>query len=390
MRVAGSHYYDENGAAHPVGYRLKNPAYATTLRTVASQGADAFYTGPLAASISHAVTHAERNPTALTVADMSAYQAKEREALCRNYRSFEVCGMPPPTSGGVIPLQILGLLSHFELSPTPSGELEAAHLFAEASRLAYADRSLYLADPDFVSVPVNGLLAPNYLRARAGQIHRDRSLGTAQPGTPPGADPTSLAPNRAPEIPGTTHLVAVDAQGNAVSMTASIEGAFGSHLMVGGFLLNNELTDFSFVPEQEGRAVANRVQPGKRPLSSMSPTLVFQRDGAHRRFYLALGSPGGSRIIEYVTWTLIRILDFGLDVQTAMSRPLVVNRNGDTEIETLPAFESWAEELRKYLEHRGHRTQLRELGSGLHGIRVTEDGYEGGADPRREGLVLGR
>jgi gamma-glutamyltranspeptidase/glutathione hydrolase len=286
--------------------------------------------------------------------------------------------MGPPSSGAVAVLQTLGILQSFDLPALAPNSAEAVHLIAEAGRLAFADRNLFLADSDFVPVPVARLLDPAYLARRAQAISPAKTLGKAAPGLPAqnGAMPAQADP------PATSHLVVVDGAGNIVSMTTSIESAFGSRLMVGGFMLNNELTDFSFRPEAEGRPVANRVEPGKRPRSSMSPTLVFGADG---RPVLALGSPGGSRIIGYVLQTLVAVLDWGLDIQAAVELPHAVNRNGPTDLEEGTALTA----LKPALEALGHEVRLRKLTSGLHGIALTPGGLEGGADPRREGVALG-
>ncbi len=390
MAVARAHYYTADGAPKPVGTVLKNPAYAATLRAVAAGGADAFYTGAIAADIARAVTEATRNATPLTAADLSAYKAMVRAPVCGGYRTWEVCGMPPPTSGGITPLQILGVLSHFDVKALGADSVEMAHLFAEASRLAYADRGLYLADPDFVKIP-STLLDPDYLAQRAKLIDMTKSMGKATAGTPPGAAALERAEDASLEIPSTSHMVAVDAAGNAVSMTASIESAFGSRIMVGGFLLNNELTDFSFVAARGEKPVANRVEPNKRPRSSMSPVLVFhpRKAGERRRLHLAVGSPGGSRIIEYVTLALVRILDHGIALQDALGRPNIVNRNGKTELERMAGQAAWAERMRAGLLALGHEVQVRDLNSGLQALMAIEGGYVGAADPRREGIALG-
>ena len=282
------------------------------------------------------------------------------------------------TSGGLAVLQILGLLERFDLAALEPNSAEAVHLIAEAGRLAFADRNAFLADPDFVPVPVDRLLDAAYLARRAQAISPAQSLGKAAPGLPTqnGAMPTQADP------PSTTHLVAVDAAGNAVSMTASIESAFGSRLMAGGFMLNNELTDFSFRPASGRRAVANRVAPGKRPRSSMSPTLVLDGEG---RLVLAVGSPGGSRIIGYVARALIAALDWGLDPQAAVELPHALNRNGATDLEEGTGLAA----LKPALEALGHEVRVRKLVSGLHAVPLTPGGLEGGADPRREGVALG-
>lgn len=291
--------------------------------------------------------------------------------------------MGPPSSGGVALLQTLGMLESFDLAALPPFSAEAVHLMMEASRLAFADRELYLADSDFVAVPVAGLLDPAYLRSRARLIDRTRSMGEAEPGRPAKAS-AGLAADRGPERgASTTHLAVRDGFGNTVSMTATIERGFGSKLMAAGFLLNNELTDFSFLPSENGRPIANRVEPGKRPRSTMTPTLVFDRND---RMVLAIGSPGGSRIAGYVLKTVVGVLDWDMDVQTAIAAPNVVNRNGPTEIEAATPLAAIAPALAKL----GHDVRFRGMTSGLHGIQVTATGLAGGADPRREGVVLGR
>ncbi len=372
------YFYLPDGEALPVGHRLRNPDYAESLRLIAAQGADGFYTGPIAEAIVTRVRNAPRNPGFMTLEDLAAYQAKERTALCRPYRQYEVCGMPPPTSGGIAVLQILGLLEGFDLAQAGPEAVEGWHLLAEAGRLAFADRNAYVADSDFVNVPLGRLLARNYLRSRSLLMDPGRSLGEAKPGDVG----QRAAIQRQTEPPSTTHFSIVDGEGNAVSMTSSVENAFGSRLMAAGFILNNQLTDFSFRSEVEGRPVANRAAPGKRPRSSMSPTLVLDEDGA---LYLAIGSPGGSRIIGYVAKGLVGVLDWGLDVQSAISLPNMTNRNGATDLEAGTQLETLAETL----EALGHDVQMRSMNSGLHGIRITDEGLEGGADPRREGVALG-
>jgi len=388
MRVAGRYFY-RNGSPKPAGSKLKNPELATVLRAVANGGADAFYQGQIATDIAAAVRGYKKNPGSMTLADMKAYRAKKREPVCGSYRKYRLCGMGPPTSGGIAALQILGVLQRFDLPSMDKDSVDVAHLFAEAGRLAYADRDLHVADPDFVQVPVARLLDPAYLRRRATQIDPLRSMGKVSPGQlEPGKTGFRHAPDTSLERPSTSHLVAVDAAGNAVSMTASIEGAFGSHIMVRGMLLNNELTDFSFVPAANGKPVANRVEPNKRPRSSMTPMVVLDAHG--KRLVLALGSPGGSRIIAYVARVMMDVLDFRLDPQTAIARPNIVNRNGPTEIERHRRDAAWVQRTKEALEKRGHQVKVRDLNSGLHAIlALPGGGYVGGADPRREGLVLG-
>jgi len=320
----------------------------------------------------------------MTLEDLSSYTAKERPPLCAKYRAWTVCGMGPPTSGGVTLHQILGVLSHFDVASLAAGSLKFAHLFAEASRLAYADRATYLGDSDFVDVPTSGLIAPDYLAERAKLVSPDRSMGVARAGEP--VKGAQYAPDSSLEFASTTHLVVVDRRGNVANMTASIEQGFGSHIFVDGYLLNNELTDFSFQPEVDGVPVVNALAPGKRPRSSMSPTLVFDSAGD---FYMAIGSPGGSRIIEYVAQAVLYILDLNLDVQSAIAAPHVVNRNGVTELELEPEHVEKTGKLAEDLRELGHEVVIRPQNSGLHGIVKTPYGLEGGADPRREGLAIG-
>jgi gamma-glutamyltranspeptidase/glutathione hydrolase len=387
MPSARAYFLDGEGKALPAGAVLKNPALAQVLRAVAEQGADAFYRGEVAQDIARAVGRASRNPGPMTIADLATYSAVERNPVCGAYREFRVCGMPPPTSGGVTALQILGVLNHFDLGSMDPDSANVVHLFAEASRLAYADRDKYLADPDFVKMPVGGLLRESYLAERAGLITLDSTMGKASAGAPGEGAHLDWPSHHGPDIPSTSHIVAVDEEGNAITMTASIEGAFGSHVFVRGFLLNNELTDFSFVAEVDGTPVANRLEPGKRPRSSMAPLFVLNPDGS---LAMAVGSPGGSRIILYVTRTILAVLDWGIDIQTAIERPNLINRNGVTEIEDLQGWEAWGLRVKSDLESRGHEVKLRDLNSGIQGIVVTPDGLIGGTDPRREGLVLGR
>ncbi len=373
-----AYFHDPAGNPLPVGHLLKNPAYAATLRAVAAGGADAFYRGAIAVDIATRVRGVAHNPGRLSYSDLATYEARRRAPLCLPYRQWIVCGMPPPTSGGVAVLQILKLLERFDLAAQAPLSPEAIHLVAEAGRLAFADRNRFLADSDFVAVPLDALLDPAYLAGRSMLIDPAASLGEASPGLPgqQAAAPAQLDP------PSTSHLSVVDAEGNAVSMTASIESAFGARVMARGFLLNNELTDFSFRPQVDGQPVANRVEPGKRPRSSMSPTLVLDRRG---RFVMAIGSPGGSRIIGYTAKAIIAALDWNLTMQEAVALPNFVNRNGATDLEAGTA----AEAAKAALEALGHEVNVRDLTSGLHGIRLTPAGLQGGADPRREGVVLG-
>ena len=374
-------YYQDDDTAKPAGTLLKNPALADTLRKIAAAGANAFYEGAIARDIASTVKHAS-NPGDLSESDLAHYQAKQREPVCGPYRQWKVCGMPPPSSGGVTVLQVLGMLQRLTPQELPTDTIRAAHLIAEAERLAFADRERYLADADFVPVPVAGLLAPAYLAERAALIQPDHALGHALPGTPPGAPPDGLADGAAPELPSTSQVSIVDAAGNAVAMTTSIEFAFGSQQMVDGFLLNNQLTDFSFVAQQDGKPVANRIEPGKRPRSAMAPTMVFDRDG---KPVLMLGSAGGSAIINHVVKTLVAALDWNLDIQQAIDFPNFGNRNGPTELERGTAAAGWARPLRAL----GHEVRIIDMNSGVQAIQRTKNGWSGGADPRREGVAKG-
>ncbi|MEE8272312.1 MAG: gamma-glutamyltransferase [Alphaproteobacteria bacterium] len=376
-------YFYPGGQALRAGDRLRNPEFAATLRLIADGGADVFYTGEIAQDIVEIVRNAQGNPGLLVLDDLASYQVVRRAPVCADYRGYHVCGMGPPSSGALTVGQILGILEHFDLPSMGPESVDAWHLFTEASKLAYADRGLYMADSDFVNMPTVGLLDPGYLTVRAQLVRLDTAIEPPAPaGNPPWRQATRFAPDASIELPGTSHISIIDGEGNAVSITTTIETGFGSNLMVGGFLLNNELTDFSFRPERDGRPVANRVEPGKRPRSSMAPTIVFDRDGD---LYLVVGSPGGSRIIEYVAKTLIAVLDWDLDVQQAIDLPHLTNRNGGTDLEAGTAVVDWQEAL----EARGHEITVRDLNSGLHGIQVTGTGLIGGVDPRREGVALG-
>jgi gamma-glutamyltranspeptidase / glutathione hydrolase len=374
------YFYDVDGT--PTA-RLTNPELAAVLRMIAEAGADAFYRGEIAQAVVAAVHDAPRHPGDLTAEDLAQYQAKERPPVCGSYRRYRLCGMGPPSSGTLTLLQILGMLERFDLARMKPQSAAALHLFAEASRLAFADRDRYMADSDFVPVPVRGLIDRGYLTARARLIDRERALqGRALPGDPPGAHARDWSDDRAPELAGTSHISVVDAEGNALAMTTTIENAFGSRLMVDGFLLNNELTDFSFVPAEDGRLVANRVDGGKRPRSSMTPLLVFDHAG---KLVLTLGSAGGSAIINDVARSVIAVLDWKDDLQAAFDMPNIVNRNGITEIEAAPP----APVLATALSARGHHVEIAERSSGLVGIRVTPRGLEGATDPRRDGTAMG-
>ncbi len=381
---ARRYFYDEQGSPPAEGAVLRNPAFAATLRRIAQEGADALYVGELARDIVDTANGHPANPGDLTEADLRGYRARVRDPVCGPYRVWKVCGMPLPSSGGMTVLQILGMLERFPMGRMAPGSFFAVHLMAEAGRLAYADRGAYMADPDFVAPPP-GLTDRRYLHERSQLIALDRSLGRGVPGTPSAMAEKKVAwgADNALELPSTSHISVVDRYGNAVAMTTTIEDAFGSRLMTrGGFLLNNELTDFSFLPIDGGKPVANRVEAGKRPRSSMAPTIVYDARG---RVHLVVGSPGGSAIINYVTKTLIGVLDWGLDPQAAIDLPNVGSRNGPTELEASTS----AARLEAKLRAVGHDVRVAPQTSGLQAIARTSRGWVGGADPRREGTVRG-
>jgi gamma-glutamyltranspeptidase / glutathione hydrolase len=382
--AARAYFHLADGRALPVGHRLRNPALAAVLRRLAADGAEAFYRGEIARDIVAAVA-TQPAPGDLTEQDLAGYRALEREPVCARYRARRVCGMPPPSSGGIAVLAILGVLERFDMARVRPGSAEAVHLFSEAGRLAYADRDYYVGDPAFVQVPVAGLLDPGYLRERSMLIRPEKSMGRAFAGKPAGAT-VSFGADATQEAAGTTHLTVIDVRGNAVAMTSTVESAFGSRILVRGFLLNNQLTDFAFAPEEGGRPLANRVEAGKRPRSSMAPTLVFASDGT---LQLALGSAGGAQIINYVAKALVGTLDWKLGPQQAIAAPNMGSRNGDTEIERGSALEGVAAALQAL----GHPVQAIDMVSGTQAVARTARGpgftLTGGADPRREGVALG-
>jgi gamma-glutamyltranspeptidase/glutathione hydrolase len=377
-----SAYFLPEGVPLAAGDLLKNPKYAETLRLLADGGPQAFYEGPMAGLIMSAVLNAVQ-PGLLSEWDMRNYTIRERDAVCSAFLSYEVCGMGPPSSGAVAVGQILGLADAYYggAMPDASAETEILTVWGNAGRLAFSDRGRYLADSDFVPVPVTGLLDRAYLADRATEDIGTGALEDVTPGTPEFDHALLWADHVGRTLPSTTHLSIVDQYGDALSLTSSIENAFGSRVMVGGFLLNNQLTDFSFRSHRDGVPIANRVEPGKRPRSSMSPTIVLE-DG---KPVLVIGSPGGSRIIGYVAETIWRVLGEGQDIQAAIAAPHAVNRFGTYDIEAGPG----AEDRAAALEARGFKVSVRDLNSGLHGIVIGPDGLRGGADPRREGLAYG-
>ena len=390
--TARNYFFDRDGKPWPAGHLLKNPQFAQVLRDVAEGGADAFYHGRVARDIVAKVQGHPTNPGRLSLDDIAGYQAKVRAPICTDVKTFTVCGMPPPSSGGIAVAQLLGILSHTAIatavpqdgSPSP----EAIHLFSEAGRLVFADRARYVADTDFVPLPgksFKALVDPGYLASRA-QLITSQSMGVASFGSPPAAT-VAAGLDTSPELPSTSHMSIVDAQGRAISMTSSVEDQFGSRQMVDGFLLNNQLTDFSFNSRDAEGLIANRVQGGKRPRSAMAPTFVFEK--STQKLILAIGSPDGSAIINHVGKVLIAMMDWGLDVQQAISLPNFGSRNGPTELEEGRVTDATVAALKA----KGHKIVVIPQTSGLQGImRLQIHGEEiwlGGADPRREGLVMG-
>ena len=378
-----AYFLSEEGVPLFPGTIIKNTAYAETLKIIAKGGADAFYTGRIADAVVRRVQNAEGNPGLLAMEDLANYQIVEREPVCIIYRGYDVCGMGPPSSGALTVGQILGMAEHHDLKEMGSDNPQSWRVIGDASRLAYSDRGRYMADSDFVDMP-KGLLNKEYLKERSRLLNGDTALSRNEvvPGNPPKDHASLWGDDKSLELPSTSHFSIVDSVGNVVSMTTTIENGFGSRLMVGGFLLNNELTDFSFVPEIDGKPVANRVEPGKRPRSSMAPTIVM-KDG---KPVLAIGSPGGSRIIGYVANTLIAWIDWEMNIQQAIELPHLINRFGDYDLEK----DTSATSFEAALENLGYVTNIRDLNSGLHGIEITPNGLQGGADPRREGIVLGQ
>ncbi|MBY0511728.1 MAG: gamma-glutamyltransferase family protein, partial [Rhodospirillaceae bacterium] len=376
---ARSYYYGPDGAAKPVGTVLKNPDMANVLRTIAAKGADAFYTGYIAADIVRAVTTATKNPADMTLEDLKSYKAIERAPVCGMYRTYKVCGMGPPSSGGVGVIQTLGILEPFDLRGLGAHAAKAEHLLVEAGRLVFADRAVYMADPDKVPVPTEALTAPDYLKQRSNLISLERRLPAAEAGKVP--TKATFAPAPSPELPATSHFSIVDRDGNAVAMTSSVEAQFGSRLMVDGFILNNQLTDFSYEDVADQRTVANRVEGGKRPRSSMAPTLVFNDQG---KLEMVLGSPLGAAIVGLVVKTLVGMIDWNMSPADAAAAP------GALFFGNAVLIEKDLEPAKPGLEALGHQVRTGEFASGIHVIRLTKDGLIGGADPRREGVVLGR
>ena len=382
--AARAYFFDQNGSPRPAGTLLKNPEYAATLRTLAEKGAAAFYEGAIANAIVEAGRAAPIVQSDMTVADIAAYVAKERDPVCVTYRSRDVCGMGPPSSGGITIGATLKLIEPFPQVQGAKARLTppAMHTIAEAEKLAFADRNRYIADPDYIVVP-SGLTDDGYLAERRRLIDPAKAMAKPEPGLPPGLAKKAFGKDATHEVPGTTHISIVDDEGNAVSMTASIESAFGSHLWAAGFLLNNELTDFSFVPvDANGNAIANAVAGGKRPRSSMAPTIVLDRQGNPE---IVTGSPGGSQIILYVVKALVAMLDWELDAQKAVALPNFGSEGGPFEIEYSPETLS----LGFNMTSHGHAVTRVVMTSGINTIERRDGHLEGGADPRREGVAVG-
>lgn len=396
LPAAANYFYSADGAPRPVGYQLKNPAYATTLKTIAEGGADAYYEGPIAEAIVEAVNSAP-NPSGMTLEDLANYQPVKRDAVCGDYRSYQICSMAPPSSGGVTAIQILSMLEPFDMAGAGAGSIEAVHLLFEASRLAYADRNRYLADNENLAKDggltpaqvISGLLNPAYLADRSALIDPAMAAASVKPGDPSAyeVDPShgtwkKYGEDASPEPPSTSHFVVVDGEGNVVSMTTTVEFAFGSHLMAAGMVLNNQLTDFSFLPVRDGRPVANAVAPGKRPRSSMTPAIVFDENG---KVWAAVGSPGGPAIIGYVVKTLIAMIDWDMSTQDAVNLPNAVYPRGKPVLEE-GGFDP---QVVAGLKAKGHEVSESGLTSGVHAFKLRADGtYDGGADPRREGIWM--
>ena len=371
-------YFLPGGKPLEAGTVLKNPQFAKTVKLFAKHGSEPFYSGLPAVNIVKTVAAAD-NPGSITLDDLKSYRVIERTPVCAPYREYEICGMGAPSSGGIALGQIFGILQHFNMRALGAENILSWRLLGDASRLAFADRDYYVADPQFADVPTAAMLHPSYLKLRAGLIGAEYGALAA---VEPGGFARTQGKGEGMELPSTSHMVIVDKEGNVVSMTTSIENAFGSTLMANGYLLNNELTDFAFNPvDSEGKTVANSAAGGKRPRSSMAPTIVMKEG----RPYLAVGSPGGSRIIGYVAKTLAAHLDWGMDIQQAVDLPNMLNRTGTYELEENTPAAAKAPEL----ERLGYKVQIRDLNSGVQGIVIRADGLQGGADPRREGKVMG-
>jgi len=375
---ASKYFFDKDLNPFPIGYLLKNPELAKVLEEVSIHGVEKFYEGEIAKDITRAVNQ-HPTPGGLNGDDLKQYQAVERKVVCGPYRSWKICGMAPPSSGGITLISMLGILQNFPLSQLD--EIDYLHYLSEAGRLAYADRDMYIADPDFINIPIDSLINPQYTKERSHLISIKKSMAKAKPGNF-NQLPVQLGSDSNSELPATSHISIVDKNGQAVSMTISVASAFGSRIMTNGFFLNNEMTDFSFMAKENQQLIANRIEPTKRPRSSMSPTFVFDEQ---QRLVMALGSAGGPSIINYVAKTITGVLDRNLNIQEAIDYPNIGSRNQETELEK----ESFVEQFAQELQLRGHPLLIREMNSGTQGIFINRDGLWGGVDGRREGVAIG-
>jgi gamma-glutamyltranspeptidase / glutathione hydrolase len=371
--------YWRDGKPVEAGTTLTNPALAHFLEELAARGPSAFYTGDNADAIGNAVAKSSINPAAITLSDIAGYEAKDRPPVCAPYRVYKLCGMGPPSSGATTVFQILGMLERFDMRKLGKDNVVSWHLISEAMRLAYADRETYLGDSDFVDVPVKGLLDRRYVRRRSALLSTKRTLGEYVAGSPPAAPRrTAALPH---DVPGTTHFVAIDGAGSIATMTSTVEGPFGSQLVANGYFLNNELTDFAFTPEKNGAPVANRVQPGKRPLSSMSPTIVYDAKGNP---IFTVGAAGGKTIIMQVAKALIARLDWGLSAEDSIALGLVYFKDDTLLIEKGTHIET----MRGALEDLGHVVEVAPMNLKANAAALGADGWIGGADPRSHGVAL--
>ena len=383
IEPASSYFYKDNRNGEltplPIGTILTNVEYAKTLKRIAKFGPEEFYSGQTAKLIIHAVNNSPFSPGLITLEDLANYTAVWRDPICGLYRKYKVCSMPPPTSGGITMLMMLKMLERFDFESEHPNSPNFIHLFSEAGSLAYADRDYYIADPDFVDIPVNGMLNEDYISERSKLIKKETSLRDRKPGKPKGY--TKFSKNVDISRPSTSHLVIVDNFGNSISLTSTIEGPFGSHLMAGGFMLNNELTDFSLIPKKNGLFVANRVEANKRPRSSMTPTIIFNPEG---EIYALTGSPGGNSIIGYVTKSVMAMVDWDLSPQDTVSLPHFIRKGENTELERGTDIVRY----KQFLEKKGHKVVIIPKVSGLQIIKKKNKGFIGGTDPRGEGLVI--
>ena len=383
IEPASSYFYKDNKNGEltplPIGTILTNTKYAKTLKRIAKFGPEEFYSGKTANLIINAVNNSPFSPGLITLEDLANYTAVWRDPICGLYREYKVCSMPPPTSGGITMLMMLKMLERFDIESEHPNSANFIHLFSEAGSLAYADRDYYIADPDFVDIPVNGMLNEDYILGRSKLIKKETSLRDRKPGKPKGY--TKFSKNVDISRPSTSHLVIVDNFGNSISLTSTIEGPFGSHLMAGGFMLNNELTDFSLIPKKNGLFVANRVEANKRPRSSMTPTIIFNPEG---EIYALTGSPGGNSIIGYVTKSVMAMIDWDLSPQDTVSLPHFMRKGENTELERGTDIVRY----KQFLEKKGHKVVVIPKVSGLQIVKKKNKGFIGGTDPRGEGLVI--